>query len=187
MTKTNKYLLPALAVVMIFALIFVFALMLYPLYHSTFTDEYDVEIPFYLTIDGKEVEYTKTETLSRDSFIIPFIKGEKLEIKDKYGIWNVYSWKISPGLSPTENRKKPPGRVAFFVDINPLRDFRYAPRRSICADALDMRCGARGIYIVLVAKGDIWMVLKINSEKIVLPLRLLFLMSVTKSKTVLFS
>lgn len=97
MTKTNKYLLPALAVVMIFALIFVFALMLYPLYHSTFTDEYDVEIPFYLTIDGKEVEYTKTETLSRDSFIIPFIKGEKLEIEDKYGIWNVYSWKISPG------------------------------------------------------------------------------------------
>ena len=99
MTKTNKYLLPALAVVMIFALIFVFALMLYPLYHSTFTDEYDVEIPFYLTIDGKEVEYTKTETLSRDSFIIPFIKGEKLEIKDKYGIWNVYSWKIAPGDS----------------------------------------------------------------------------------------
>ena len=97
MTKTNKYLLPALAVVMIFALIFVFALMLYPLYHSTFTDEYDVEIPFYLTIDGKEVEYTKTETLSRDSFIIPFIKGEKLEFKDKYGIWNVYSWKIAPG------------------------------------------------------------------------------------------
>ena len=97
MTKTNKYLLPALAVVMVFALIFVFALMLYPLYHSTFTDEYDVEIPFYLTIDGKEVEYTKTETLSRDSFIIPFIKGEKLEIEDRYGIWNVYSWKISPG------------------------------------------------------------------------------------------
>ena len=97
MTKTNKYLLPALAVVMIFVLIFVFALMFYPLYHSTFTHEYDVEIPFYLTIDGKEVEYTKTETLSRDSFIIPFIKGEKLEIKDKYGIWNVYSWKIAPG------------------------------------------------------------------------------------------
>ena len=97
MTKTSKYLLPALAVVMIFALIFVFALMLYPLYHSTFTDEYDVEIPFYLTIDGKEVEYTKTETLSRDSFIIPFIKGEKLEVEDRYGIWNVYSWKISPG------------------------------------------------------------------------------------------
>ncbi len=97
MTKTSKYLLPVLAVVMIFALIFVFALMLYPLYHSTFTDEYDVEIPFHLTIDGKEVEYTKTETLSRDSFIIPFIKGEKLEIEDRYGIWNVYSWKISPG------------------------------------------------------------------------------------------
>lgn len=99
MTKTNKYLLPALAVVMFFALIFVFALMLYPLYHSTFTDEYDVEISFYLTIDGKEVEYTKTESLPRDSFIIPFIKGEKLEIEDKYGIWNVYSWKISPGDS----------------------------------------------------------------------------------------
>ena len=96
MTKTNKY-LAALAVVLIVALLFIFALMLYPLYHSTFTDEYDVEIPFYLTIDGKEVEYTKTETLSRDSFIIPFIKGEKLEIKDKYGIWNVYSWKIAPG------------------------------------------------------------------------------------------
>ena len=96
MTKTNKY-LAALAVVMIFALIFVFALMLYPLYHSTFTHEFDVEIPFYLTIDGKEVEYTKTETLSRDSFIIPFIKGEKLEVEDRYGIWNVYSWKISPG------------------------------------------------------------------------------------------
>ena len=96
MTKTKKY-LAALAVVLIFALIFVFALMLYPLYHSTFTDEYDVEIPFYLTIDGKEVEYTKTETLSRDSFIIPFIKGEKLEVEDRYGIWNVYSWKISPG------------------------------------------------------------------------------------------
>ena len=97
MTKTNKYLLPALAVVLIFALLSVFALMLYPLYHSTFTHEYDVEIPFYLTIDGKEIEYTKTETLSRDSFIIPFIKGKKLEIEDRYGIWNVYSWKISPG------------------------------------------------------------------------------------------
>ena len=96
MTKTNKY-LAALAVVLIVALLFIFALMLYPLYHSTFTHEYDVEIPFYLTIDGKEVEYTKTETLSRDSFIIPFIKGEKLEVEDRYGIWNVYSWKISPG------------------------------------------------------------------------------------------
>ena len=96
MTKTNKY-LAALAVVLIVALLFIFALMLYPLYHSTFTHEYDVEIPFYLTIDGKEVEYTKTETLSRDSFIIPFIKGEKLEVEDRYGIWNVYSWKIAPG------------------------------------------------------------------------------------------
>ena len=96
MTKTNKY-LAALAVVLIVALLFIFALMLYPLYHSTFTHEYDVEIPFYLTIDGKEVEYTKTETLSRDSFIIPFIKEEKLEVEDRYGIWNVYSWKIAPG------------------------------------------------------------------------------------------
>lgn len=96
MKKINKKFLTALAALMLFAIVSVFALMLYPLYHSTFTNELDVEIPFYLIIDGKEVEYTKTETLSRDSFIIPFIKGEKLDIEDRYGIWNVYRWKIAP-------------------------------------------------------------------------------------------
>ena len=95
MTK-SKRLITALTVVMLLTIISVLALMLYPLYHSTFTNEVDVEIPFYLTIDGKEVEYTKTETLSRDSFIIPFIKGEKLDIEDRYGYWNVYRWKIVP-------------------------------------------------------------------------------------------
>ena len=95
MTK-SKRLITALTVVVLLTIISVLALMLYPLYHSTFTNEVDVEIPFYLKIDGKEVEYTKTETLSRDSFIIPFIKGEKLDIEDRYGYWNVYRWKIVP-------------------------------------------------------------------------------------------
>lgn len=95
MTK-SKRLITALTVVMLVTIISVLALMLYPLYHSTFTNEVDVEIPFYLKIDGMEVEYTKTETLSRDSFIIPFIKGEKLDIEDRYGYWNVYRWKIMP-------------------------------------------------------------------------------------------
>ncbi len=126
MTKTNKYLV-ALAVVLIFAILSVLALMLYPLYHSTFTHEFDVEIPFYLTIDGKEVEYTKTETLSRDSFIIPFIKGEKLEVEERYGIWNVYRWKIAPW----ENSEYlifelNDERIAFFDDhrINGQLDWR---------------------------------------------------------------
>ena len=96
MIKSNKNFIIALAIVLLVALLSIFAIMFYPLYHSTFTHEFDVEIPFYLTIDGKEVEYTKTETLSRDSFILPFIKGKKLDVEEKYGIWNVYSWKINP-------------------------------------------------------------------------------------------
>ena len=32
------------------------------------------------------------------------------------------------------------------VDINPMRDFRYFPTGIHMCYALDMRCGARGIY-----------------------------------------
>ena len=41
--------------------------------------------------------------------------------------------------------KTPIGR---FVDINPLRDFRYSLRDRYLPAAIDMRCGARGIYII---------------------------------------
>ena len=48
------------------------------------------------------------------------------------------------------NKKMPLGRVAFFVsiDINPLRNFRYATLQLDMCFTLDMRCGARGIYII---------------------------------------
>lgn len=95
MTKTNKY-LAALAVVMIFALLFIFALMLWPLYGGIFTTDTDEERHFYMIIDGVETDYIKFETLSKESFIIPFIKGEKLDTVEKLGSYNAYRWKIAP-------------------------------------------------------------------------------------------
>ena len=97
MTKTNKY-LAALAVVMIFSLLFIFALMLWPLYGGIFTTDTDEERHFYMIIDGVETDYIKFETLSKESFIIPFIKGEKLDTVEKLG---VYRWRLEP-INSTE-------------------------------------------------------------------------------------
>lgn len=96
MKNINKKFLTALAALMIFAIVSVFVLMLWPLYGGIFTTDTDEERHFYMTIDGEEADYIKFETLSQDSFVIPFIKGEKLDAVDKHGIYNAYRWKIAP-------------------------------------------------------------------------------------------
>lgn len=81
---------------LLLSILSVFALMLWPLYDGIFTTNTSEERHFYVTIDDEEVDYIKFEGLTTDSFIIPFIKGEKLEVDEKSGLYNVYRWKIAP-------------------------------------------------------------------------------------------
>ncbi len=81
---------------MLLSLLFILALMLWPLYDGIFTTGTSEERHFYVTIDGEEVDYIKFEGLTTDSFIMPFIKGEKLEVVEKSGRYDVYRWKIAP-------------------------------------------------------------------------------------------
>ncbi len=81
---------------LLLSILSVFALMMWPLYGHTLTSEMQVEIQFCLTMDGEEVKYLKTETLTSDSFVTPFIKGKKLDVVEKSGLYNVYRWKIAP-------------------------------------------------------------------------------------------
>ena len=95
MTKTNKH-LAALAVVLIFAILFILLLMLRPLYL------WDTDAKLMLRsliINDEETEYDQHDYLEYDSFFVPFLKGKKLEGADPTGKYNVYRWKIEPKSS----------------------------------------------------------------------------------------
>ena len=99
MTKTNKYLLPALAVVMILSLVAVIVLMLRPLYENPFVARADVMYIYNLTIDGEETQYHSLDWVSPGSVVIPFIKGKQIEGADPNGNLGVYRWRLEPKSS----------------------------------------------------------------------------------------
>ena len=93
MTKSSKYLLPALALIIILAFLSVLVLMLQPLY---VWDTEEILMLHTLTVNGEEAEYDQHSYLEFDAFIVPFLKGDKLEGADPSGKYNVYRWKIEP-------------------------------------------------------------------------------------------
>lgn len=106
MTKTNKYLLPALALIIVFAFLSILVLMLQPLY---VWDTEEILMLHTLIVDGEETNYDQHSYLEHNSFLVSFLKGRQLEGADPSGKYNVYRWKIEPNnstefliLEPTE-------------------------------------------------------------------------------------
>lgn len=96
MTKTNKYLLPAIAVIIILTFLSILVLMLQPLY---VWDTNAILQLHTLTINSEETQYDQHSYLDHDSFIVLFLKGKLLEGADPSGKYNVYRWKIEPKSS----------------------------------------------------------------------------------------
>lgn len=84
-----------LIVTVIITLVLVFlsasALMLYPIYGFLFKNAPSVEIHKTVNINGVDTSYHRIETLNNDSMLIPFIKGELIEMTESY---SVYEWKL---------------------------------------------------------------------------------------------
>ena len=102
----KKYLLPALALIIILAFLSILVLMLQPLY---VWDTDAILMLHTLIIDGEETDYDQHSYLKHESFIVPFLKERLIEGADPSGKYNVYRLKIEPNnstefliLEPTE-------------------------------------------------------------------------------------
>ncbi len=96
MKKINKKPITALAVIMLLSLLFVIALMFYPLYCRNIGSTHDLLLTYSITVDSEESEYYEVGSVAGEGLIATLIKGKKSDATDAEGIFDVYHWRLAP-------------------------------------------------------------------------------------------